>query len=99
MRYYFRSGRFHPNPRTKHISDPPRHMTKSYVSDFNMISQHYSYKDTSSHTICIQPALNTIHQRKTYAWVHAYNQCLVAKGKTHHAHVHTGPGSPPGTPI
>src|SRR4051812_2398563 len=38
MRYYFRFGRFRPNPRTKHISDPPRHMTKSYVSYFNMIS-------------------------------------------------------------
>src|SRR3954464_11212532 len=54
MRYYFRSGRFRPNPRTKHISVPPRHMTKSYIPDFNMISQHYRYKDTTSHTIGIQ---------------------------------------------
>src|SRR4051812_23239345 len=44
MRYCFRSGRFRPNPRTKHISVPPRHMTKSYIPDFNMISQHYRYK-------------------------------------------------------
>src|SRR3954470_5548260 len=54
MRYCFRSGRFRPNPRTKHISVPPRHMTKSYIPDFNMISQHYRYKDTTSHTIGIQ---------------------------------------------
>src|SRR3954470_24594681 len=44
MRYCFRSGRFRPNPRTKHISVPPRHMTKSYIPGFNMISQHYKYK-------------------------------------------------------
>src|SRR4051812_13896826 len=47
MRYCFRSGRFRPNPRTKHISVPPRHMTKSNIPDFNMISQHYRYKDTT----------------------------------------------------
>src|SRR3954469_25226705 len=34
MRYCFRSGRFRPNPRTKHISVPPRHMTKPYAPDF-----------------------------------------------------------------
>ena len=54
MRYCFRSGRCRPNPRTKHISVPPRHMTKSYIPDFKMISQHYRYKDTTSHTIGIQ---------------------------------------------
>src|SRR4051812_32171316 len=54
MRYCFRSGRFRPNPRTKHISVAPRHMTKSYIPDFNMISQHYRYKDTISHTIGTQ---------------------------------------------
>src|SRR3954470_14889242 len=54
MRYCFRSGRFCPDPRTKHISVPPRHMTKSYIPNFNMISQHYRYKDTTSHTIGIQ---------------------------------------------
>src|ERR1041384_6772529 len=60
MRYCFRSGRFRPNPRTKHISVPPRHMTKSYIPEFNMISQHYRYKDTTSHTIGIQlPEYNT----------------------------------------
>src|SRR3954463_3934168 len=60
MRYCFRSGRFLPNPRTKHISVPLRHMTKSYIPDFNMISQHYRYKDTTSHTIGIQvPEYNT----------------------------------------
>src|SRR4051812_38978872 len=54
MRYCFRFGHFRPNPRTKHISVPPRHMTTSYIPDFNMISQHYNYKDTTSHTIGIQ---------------------------------------------
>src|SRR3954471_12714063 len=51
MQYCFRSGRFRLNLRTKHISVPPRHMTKSFIPDFNMISQHYRYKDTTSHTI------------------------------------------------
>src|SRR4051812_42237607 len=60
MRYCFRSGRFRPHPRTKHISVPPRHMKKSYIPDFNMISQHYRYKDTPSHTDDIQvPEYNT----------------------------------------
>src|SRR4051812_41298811 len=54
MRYCFRSGRFRPNPRTKHIPVPPRHMTKSYIPDFNVISRHYRCKDTTSHTIGIQ---------------------------------------------
>src|ERR1041384_5829480 len=69
MRYCFRFGRFRPNPRTKHISVPPQHMTKSYISDFNMISQHYRYK----YTHLIQSAyncLNTLHQRKIHVWVH-----------------------------
>src|SRR4051812_48552547 len=78
MRYCFRSGRFRPNPRTKHISIPPRHMTKSYIPDFNMISQHYRYKDTTSHTIDIQ-----VHEYITSAEDTClstdYNQCLVAK--------------------
>ena len=51
MRYCFRSVRFRPNTRTKHISVPPRHMTKSYIPDFNIISQHYRYKDKTCHTI------------------------------------------------
>ena len=86
MRYCFRSGRFHPNPRTKHISVPPRHMTKSYISDFNMISQHYRYKDTH----LIQSAyncLNIIHQRKIHVWVLTTIKCLMAKVK------HTNPTS------
>src|SRR3954469_22936637 len=89
MRYYFRSGRFRPNPRTKHISDPPRHMTRSYVSDFNMISQHYNYKDTTSHTIGIQlPGYNTSAEDTCLCT--DYSQMPNGKGKTHHAHVSTG---------
>src|ERR1043165_4396188 len=97
MRYCFRSEHFRPNPRTKHISVPPRHMTKSYIPDSNMISQHYRYKDTTSHTIVIQvPKYNTSAEDTCLST--DYNQVPNSKGKTHHAHVDTGPGSPPGTP-
>src|SRR3954463_4406132 len=96
MRYCFRFGRFHPNPRMKHISVPPRHMTKSYIPDFNMISQHYRYKDTTSHTIGIQlPEYNTSAEDIRLST--GYNQMPSGKGKTHQAHVHTGPDSPPGS--
>src|SRR4051812_35467316 len=81
MRYCFRSGRFRPNPRTKHISDPPRHMTEPYVSDLNMISQHYSYKDTTSHTIGIQvPEIQYTSAEGTCLSTD-YNQCLAANVK------------------
>src|SRR3954465_4788600 len=97
MRYCFRSGCFRPNPRTKHISVPPRHMTKLYIPDFNMISQHYRYKDTTSHTISIQlPEYNTSAADTCLST--DYNQVPNGKGKTNHDHVHTGPGSPVGTP-
>src|SRR3954469_21060645 len=97
MRYCFRSGRFRPNPRTKNISVPPRHMMKSYIPDFNMVSQHYRYKDTTSHTIGIQlPEYITSAEGTCMST--DYNQVPNGKGKTHHSHVHTGPGSPPGTP-
>src|ERR1041384_2563677 len=70
-------------------------MTKPYVSDFYMISQHYSYKDTTSHTNGIQlPEYVTIAEDTCLGTY--YNQMPIGKGKTHHAHVHTGPGSPPG---
>src|SRR3954467_2017544 len=95
MRYCFRSGRFHPNPRTKHISVPPRHMTTSHIPNFNMISQHYSYKDTTSHTIGIQLPQYITSAEDTCLSTY-YNQMPSGKRKTHHAHVHTGPGSPPG---
>src|SRR3954469_25958599 len=86
MRYCFRSGRFRPDPRTKHISIPPRHMTKSYIPDFNMISQHYRLK-----------GYNISYKRHTSAWIQ-YNsgrymseyrlQAVPSgKGKTHRAHV------------
>src|SRR3954463_5540713 len=80
MRYCFRPGRCRPNPRTKHISVPPRHMTKSYIPDFNMISQYYRYKDTTSHTISIQvPEYNTTAEDTCLST--DYNQCLMAKVK------------------
>src|SRR3954466_3313487 len=86
MRYCFRSGRFRPNPRTKHISVPPRHMTKSYIPDFNLISQHYRYKDTTSHTNGIQvPEYNTTAEDTCLST--DYKQVPNGKGKTHQAHV------------
>src|SRR4051812_34317188 len=98
MRYCFRSGRCRPNPRTKHMSVPPRHMTKSYIPDFNMISQHYRYKDTTSHTNGIQvPEYNTTAEDTCLST--DYNQLPSGKSKTHRAHVNTGPGSPPGEPL
>src|SRR4051812_45943858 len=81
MRYCFRSGRFRPNPRTKHIYIPPRHMTKSYILDFNMISQHYIYKDTTSHTIGIQlPEYITTAEDMRLST--GYKQMPSGKGKT-----------------
>src|SRR3954469_22619134 len=86
MRYCFRSGRFRLNPRTKHISVPPRHMPKSDISDFNMISQHYRYKDTTSHTSGIQvPEYITTAEYTCLST--DYKQCLAAKVK------HTEPTS------
>src|SRR3954470_22141870 len=80
MRYCFRSGRFHAKPRTMHISVPPRHMMKSYIPDFNMISQHYRYK--IQHLIqSAYNCLNTIHQRKIHVRVWTTIKCLVAKVK------------------
>src|SRR3954465_3502938 len=97
MRYCFRFGCFRPNLRMKQISVPPRHMTKSYIPDFNMISQHYRYKDTTSHTIGIQlhEYITTTEDRCLST---DYNQVPNGKGQTRHSRVHTVPGSPPGTP-
>src|SRR3954464_3212604 len=86
MRYYFRSGRCRPNPRTKNISVPPRHMTKSYIPDSNMISQHYRYKDTTSHTSGIQvPEIQ--YNSGRYMSEYRLQAVPSGKGKTHRAHV------------
>src|SRR3954451_3608730 len=96
MRDCFRFRCFRPNLRTKHISVPPRHMTKSYIPDFNMISQHYRYKDTTSHTIGIQlPEYNTSAEDIRLST--GYKQVPSGKGKTHDPRNHTGPGSPLGS--
>src|SRR3954464_7965276 len=96
MRYCFRSGRFRSNPRTKHISVPPRHMTKPYAPDFQqdittlqIQGYNISYKQHTTST-------NKIQQRKTYVWVQTTIKCLVAKRK-HRPDNHTGPGPPPGS--
>ena len=88
MRYCFRSGCCRPNPRTKHISIPLRHMTKSYIPDFNMISQHYRYKDTTSHTIGIQQP-DYITTTEGTCLSTDYKQMPSGKRKSHHAHVST----------
>src|SRR3954470_16837905 len=80
MRYCFRSGRCRPNPRTKHISVPPRHMTNSYIPDFNMISQHYRYKGYNiSYNRHKLPEYITSAEDTCLST--DYNQCLVAKVK------------------
>ena len=54
-------------------------------------------QDTTSHTIGIQlPEYNTTAEDTCLGT--DYIQVPNGKGKTHPAHVHTGPGSPPGTP-
>src|ERR1044071_3778024 len=65
-RYYSRSKCFHPDPGTKHISVPPRHMTKSYAPDFQhdittLQVQGYNIS-YNRHTT----ASNTIQQRKIH---------------------------------
>src|SRR3954470_13534641 len=58
---------------------------------------NYRYKDTTSHTVDIQvPEYNTSAEDTCLGT--DYNHMPSGKGKTHHAHVHMGPGSPPGTP-
>src|ERR1041385_1428682 len=54
MRYWSRSRCFHPDPGTKHISVPPRHMTTPYASDFQHDNTTLQIQDTTSHTIGIQ---------------------------------------------
>src|SRR4051812_37754074 len=55
-------------------------MTKSYIPDFNMISQHYRYKDTTSHTSGIHvPEYNTTAEDTCLST--DYKQCLAAKVK------------------
>src|SRR3954466_3736305 len=82
MRYCSRSRCFHPDPGTKHISVPPRHMTKSYTPDFQhdittLQIQGYNIS-YNRHT----NALNTIQQRKIPVWVQTTIKCLVAKEKS-----------------
>src|SRR3954464_4626130 len=52
---------------------------------------------TTSHTIGIQLP-EYITSAEDLRPSTNYKQMPSGKGKTHHAHVHTGPGSPPGTP-
>src|SRR3954465_5984835 len=96
MRYCSRTRCFHANPGTKHISVPPRHMTKPYAPDFNMISQHYRYKDTTSHTIGIQlPQIQ--YNSGRYMSEYRLQSKAYWQREKHRSHNHTGPGPPPGS--
>src|SRR3954470_17479725 len=96
MRYCSRSRCFHPDPGTKQISVPPRHMTKSYIPDFNMISQHYRYKDTTSHTSGIQlPQIK--YNSGRYMSEYRLQSNAYWQREKHRPHNHTGPGPPPGS--
>src|SRR3954471_12686675 len=96
MQYCSRSRCFHPDPGTKHISVPPRHMTKPYARISNMISQHYRYKDTTSHTIGIQlPQIQYNNGR--YMSEYRLQSNAYWQRKKHRSHNHTGPGPPPGS--
>src|SRR3954463_4831800 len=80
MRYCFRSGRFRPNPRTEHISVPPRHMTKPYAPDIQQDITTLQIQDTTSHTSGIQlPQLNTTAEDKRLST--DYNQMPIGKEK------------------
>src|SRR3954467_10713239 len=96
MRYCFRSGRFRPNPRTEHISVPPRHMTKPYAPDFQQDITTLQIQDTTSHTIGVQlPQIqyNSGRQMSEYRLqANAYWQ-----KEKHRPHNHTGLGPPPGS--
>src|SRR4051812_38190781 len=76
MRYCFRSGRCRPNPRTKHISVPPRHMTITALQ----------IQGTTFHTIGIQ-VREYITTAEGTCLSTDYKQMPNGKGKTHHAHV------------
>src|SRR3954467_14952525 len=81
-RYCSRSRRFHLDPGTKHISVPPRHMTKPYAPDFQhdittLQIQGYNIS-YNRHTT----ASNTIQQRNIHVWVQTTIKCLVEKRTT-----------------
>src|ERR1041385_3126775 len=82
MRYCSRSRCFHLDPGTKHISVPPRHMTKPYAPDFQhdittLQKQGYNISYNRHAT-----ASNTIQQRKIHVWVQTTSKCLLATRKT-----------------
>ena len=94
MRYCSRSRRFHPDPGTKHISVPPRHMTKSYAPDFQhdiRILQLQGYNISyNRHTTALY-----ITTAEDICLSTDYNQLPSGKEKNIDPHNHTGPGPPP----
>src|ERR1041385_7434058 len=90
MRYCSRSRCFHRDPGTKHISVPPRHMTKSYAPDFQhdiTTLQIHGYNISyNRHTTASNTCLGT-----------DYNQMPSGKEKNIDSHNHTGSGPLPGS--
>src|SRR3954471_10135295 len=89
MRYCSRSRCSHPDPGTKHISVPPRHMKKPYAPDFQhdittlqLHGYNISYNRLTIALICLSTD---------------YNQMPSGKDKIIDPHNHTGPGSPQGS--
>src|ERR1041385_6168847 len=96
MRYCSRSRCFLTDPRTKHISVPPRHMTKSYASDFQHDITALQIQDKTSNTIGIQlPEYNTTAEDTCLGT--DYKKMPTGKEKSIDPHKHTGPGPPPGS--
>src|SRR3954468_23853639 len=96
MRYCFRSGRFRPNPRTKHISVPLRHMTKSYAPDFQHDITTLQIQDTTSHTIGIQlPQIQ--YNSGRYMSEYRLQSNAYWQRENIDPHNHTGPGPPMGS--
>src|SRR3954464_205999 len=66
MRYCSRSRCFHPDLGTKHISVPPRHMTKPYAPDFQHDITTLQIQGYNISYNRYTTASNTIQQRKVH---------------------------------
>src|SRR3954469_16097100 len=94
MRYCSRSRCFHPDPRTKHISVPPQHMTKPYAPDFQHDITTLQIQDTTSHTNGIQlPQIK--YNSGRYMSEYRLQSNAYWQREKHRSHNHTGPGPPP----
>src|SRR4051812_21953849 len=97
MQYCSRPRCFHPDLRTKHISVPPRHMTKTYAPDFQhdiTTLQIQGYNISYNHHTTASIQYNSGRYMSEYRLQsNAYWQ----REKNIDPHNHTGPGPPPGS--